>query len=164
MFVVVNVDNDEEGSTDDEGEDGLDLSNMFDEIAQDTNDIIETNDALQQDLFSPMTPSLVVSPSAVATPQQPQEPTKTQSDIPTKKPSETAPKEPIGTSTGRAFSSPQGSSKHKVRTPHRHINVNQGSSEDSDVPVAKYQVMKSQAKIILFLVYVLSQVVYVNFT
>ena len=75
-----------------------------------------------------------------------------------------APKEPIGTPTGRAFSSPQGSSKHKVQTPHRHINVNQDSSEDSDVPVAKYQVMKSQAKIILFLVYVLSQVVYVNFT
>ena len=42
MFVVVNTDDDEEGSTDDEGEDGLDLSNMFDEIPQDTDDIIET--------------------------------------------------------------------------------------------------------------------------
>ena len=164
MFVVVNIDDDEEGSTDDEGEDGLHLSNMFDEIPQDTDDIIETIDALQQDLFSRMTPSPVVSPSAVATPQQPQEPTEKQSDIPTKKPSETAPKEPIGTPTGRAFSSLQGSSKHNVQTPHRYINLDQDSSEDSDVPVAKYQVMKSQAKIILFLVYVLSQVVYVHFT
>ena len=86
MFVVVvNVDDDEEGSTDDEGEDVLDLSKMFDEIPQDTDNIIETIDALQQDLFSPMTPSPVVSPSAVATQQQPQEPTKKQSDIPTKK-------------------------------------------------------------------------------
>ena len=34
MFVVVNIDGDEEGSTDDEGEDSLDLSNMFDEIPQ----------------------------------------------------------------------------------------------------------------------------------
>ena len=32
------------------------------------------------------------------------------------------------------------------------------------MPVVKYKVMKSQAKIVLFLVYVLSQVVYVNFT
>ena len=72
MFVVVvNIDDDEEGSTNDEGEDGLDLSNMFNEIPQDTEDIIETIDALQQDLFSPMTPSPVVSPSAVATPQEP---------------------------------------------------------------------------------------------
>ena len=107
MFVVVNVDDDEEGSTNDEGEDGLDLSNMFDEIPQDTDDIIKTIDALQQDVFSPVTPS------PVAAPQQPQEPTKKQPDIPTEKPSETAPKEPIGTPTGRAFSS-QGSSKHKV--------------------------------------------------
>ena len=53
FFVVVNIDDDEEGSTDDEGEDSLDLSNMFDEIPQDTEDIIETIDALQQDLFSP---------------------------------------------------------------------------------------------------------------
>ena len=163
MFVVVvNADDDEEGSTDDEGEDGLDLSNMFDEIPQDTDDIIETIDALEQDLFPPLTPS------PVATQQQPQEPTEKQSDIPTKKPtkkpSEMASKEPIGTPTHRAFSSPQGSSKCKVQTPHRCITVNQESSEDSDVPVVKYKVMKSQAKIVLFLVYVLSQVVYVNFT
>ena len=158
MFVVVvNADDDEEGSTDDEGEDGLDLSNMFDEI-QDTDDIIETIDALGQDLFAPLTPS------PVATQQQPQEPTKKQSDIPTKKPSEMASKEPIGTPTHRAFSSPKGSSKRKVGTPHRRITVDQESSEDSDVPVVKYKVMKSQAKIVLFLVYVLSQVVYVNFT
>ena len=144
MFVVVvNADDDEEGSTNDEGEDGLDLSNMFDEIPQDTDDIIETIetiDALEQDLFPPLTPS------PVATQQQPQEPTEKQSDIPTKKPtekpSEMASKEPIGTPTCRAFSSPQGCSKHKVRTPHRHITVDQESSEDSDVPVVKYEVMK----------------------
>ena len=66
MFVVVvNADDDEEGSTDDEGEDGLDLSNMFDEIPQDTDDIIETIDALGQDLLAPLTPS------PVATQQQP---------------------------------------------------------------------------------------------
>ena len=111
MFVVVNIDGDEEGPTNDEGEDSLDLSNMFDEIPQDTDDIIETIDSLQQDLFSPITPNPVVSPSAVATPQ---EPTEKQSDIPTKRPSEMAPKEPIGTPTGRAFSLPQGSSKCKV--------------------------------------------------
>ena len=145
MFVVVNADDDEEGSMDDEGEDGLDLSNMFDEIPQDTDDIIETIetiDALEQDLFPPLTPS------PVATQQQPQDSTEKQSDIPTKKPSEMASKEPIGTPT-------------PTPTP---ISVNQESSEDSDVPVVKYKVMKSQAKIVLFLVYVLSQVVYVNFT
>ena len=55
MFVVVvNADDDEEGSTDDEGEDGLDLSDMFDEIPKDTDDIIETIDALEQDLFPPL--------------------------------------------------------------------------------------------------------------
>ena len=46
MFVVVNVDDDEEDSTNDEGEDSLDLSNMFDEMPQDTDDITETIDAL----------------------------------------------------------------------------------------------------------------------
>ena len=138
MFVVANADDDEEGSTDDEGEDGLDLSNMFDEIPQDTDDIIETIetiDALEQDLFPPLTPS------PVAAQQQPQDSTKKQSDIP-----------------DRAFSSPQSSSKCKVQTPRRHIPVDKESSEDSDVPVVKYKVMKSQAKIVLFLVYVLSQV------
>ena len=159
MFVVVvNADYEEEGSMDDEGEDGLDLSNMFDEMPQDTDDIIETIDALEQDLFPPLTPS------PVATQQQPQEPTKKQSDIPTKKPSEVASKESIDTPTCRAFSSPQSSFKRKVQTPCRCITVDQESSEDSDVPVVKYKVMKSQAKIVLFLVYVLSQVVYVNFT
>ena len=113
MFVVVvNVDDVEEGSTDDEGEDSLDLSNMFDDIPQDTDDVIETIDALQQELFSPVTPSPVVSPAAVATPQQP---TKKLSDIPTEKPSEKkTEKEHIGIPTGRALCSPQGSSKCKV--------------------------------------------------
>ena len=153
MFVVVvNADDDEEGSTDDEREDGLDLSDMFDEIPQDTDDIIETIDALEQDLFP------LLTPSPVATQQQPQDSTEKQSDIPTKKPSEMASKEPIDTPTCRAFSSLQSSSKHKVQTPHRHITVDKESSEDSDVPVVKYKVMKSQAKIVLFLVYVLSQV------
>ena len=59
------VDDLEEGSTNDEGEDGLDLSNMFDEVPQDTDDVIETIDALEQELFSPVTPSPAVSPAAV---------------------------------------------------------------------------------------------------
>ena len=81
MFVVVvNIDDLEEGSTDDEGEDGLDLSNMFDEVPQDTDNVIETIDALQQELFFPVTQSPVVSPAAVTTPKQ--------SDIATEKPSE----------------------------------------------------------------------------
>ena len=95
MFVVVNADDDEEGSTDDEGEDGLDLSNMFDEIPQDTDDIIETIetiDALEQDLFPPLTPS------PVATQQQPQDSTEKQSDQ-LKSQVEMASKEPIDTLT-----------------------------------------------------------------
>ena len=57
-----------------------------------------------------------------------------------------ASKEPIGTPTHRVFSSPKGSSKGKVGTPCRCISVDQESSEDSDVPVVKYKVMKSQGK------------------
>ena len=65
MFVfVVNVDDVEEVSTNDEGEDGLDLSNMFDKIPPDTNEVIETIDILQQHLFSLITPSPVPSPKS----------------------------------------------------------------------------------------------------
>ena len=47
----------EEGSTDDEGEDGLDLSNVFDDVPQDTDAIIDTIEELDQHLFTPVNPS-----------------------------------------------------------------------------------------------------------
>ena len=58
-FTAVQGNEVEEGSTDDEGEDGLDLSNVLDDVPQDTDAIINTIDALDQHLFTPVTPSLI---------------------------------------------------------------------------------------------------------
>ena len=53
----------EEGLTDEEGEDSLDLSNVFDEVPQDTDEIIDTIDAFDQHLFTPVTPSPIADRS-----------------------------------------------------------------------------------------------------
>ena len=56
-FTAVQGNDVEEGSTDDEGEDGLDLFNVFDDVPQYTDAIIDTIYALDQHLFTPVTPS-----------------------------------------------------------------------------------------------------------
>ena len=90
-FTAVQGNDVEEGSTDDEGEDGLNLSNVFDDIPQDTDAIIDTIDALDQHLFTPVTPS----------------PTDDRSTTTKDKPIEKS----VGTPPGRHSESPHGSTK-----------------------------------------------------
>ena len=118
-FTVVQENGVEEGSTDDEGEDGLDLSNLFDDVPQDTDTINDTIDALDQHLFTPVTPSPIPDRST------------TTKDKPTEK--------SVGTLPGRPIGSPQGSNKQKIGTPHHQIVNYELESSDSDPPVTKYR-------------------------
>ena len=97
-FTVVQGNDVEEGSTDDEGEDGLDLSNVFNDVPQDTDAITDTIDALDQCLFPPVTPSPIPDRST------------TTKDKPIEK--------SVGTPPGRHIESPHGSTKQKICTPH----------------------------------------------
>ena len=94
-FTAVQGNDVEEGSTDDEGEDGLDLSNVFDDVPQDTDAIINTIDALDQHLFTPVTPSPIPERSTTTKEKQIEK--------------------SVGTPPGRHSESPHGSTKWKIQ-------------------------------------------------